>query len=73
MDRFESRTEYDRWIMEGVDYYTVCVFLGRGRYTKAVVGSLEAARQMGKAIATDRPATVYAVRDGHDAHVENIG
>lgn len=65
---------WDSWIREKADYYTVVVFRGRGMFDRRECKSLEQARGIAKQMASTstRPAGIYAIRDNHQSHIENV-
>lgn len=72
-----NRQEYDQRIIDGADYFTATIFLGRAQYdTVPNLPSVQAARaeavKLMRKHQNGRPGMVYAVKDGLTAHVENV-
>ena len=58
------------------DEYVATAFLGRGRYDTRRAPTLAAARSLAELLilehGLDRPVAPYALKNGRQAHVENV-
>lgn len=69
------RSPRDEWVLDQPDYYTVSVFLGRGKYdTTEEIGDLKEARELAekKVRQYDRACMIYAIRQTAQTLVENM-
>jgi hypothetical protein len=71
LEDFNSRKEFDTYVIRNADAFYASAFRGRGEYATSKSNDLEGARSAARVLYEDRPVMIYAVKGMRQVHVEN--